>query len=301
MIQGLLAAAPSLFSIAGSLFGKKKSGGDTVAQQTVLDPRQSAAADSISKYIQQYLGQYQPGKEYTGDFTADMTGFENTGLNRLNSFLSAPETGDLFNAASQNVLDTVGGKFADPQTSPFIQAMTNLSKMNLQDAITSSRRSAGSRGAYFTDSAIREEGRITDRTLANLDAIIGDFTNQERGRQLQAIPLAQSLEKYKNIDMPLTKIGATQTFGSLPRLIEQADLEAKYADFNRQQKELGAVPGQAQQFFGTNTPVIPSYTNPVVQENTPFGNIMDILSKLNFGALGGKGDVWSKLGGLIKG
>ncbi len=295
------AAVPAIASMASSLFGKKKSGGDTVAQQTVLDPRQSAAADSISKYIQQYMSQYQPGKAYGGDRVAGMSGFESTGLNRLEDFLAAPETGDLFGAASQNVMDTLGGKFADVNNSPFIKAMTNLSKMNLKDAIDTSRRSAGSRGAYFTDSAIREEGRITDRTLANLDSIIGEFTNQERGRQMQAVPLAQSLEKYKNIDMPLSKVGASQTFGALPRLLEQADMESQYNDFKRQQEELGKVPGQAQQFFGTNTPVVPSYTNPVVQENTPFGTIMNMISKLNFGALSGTGDIWSKLGGLIKG
>ena len=46
---------------------------------------------------------------------------------------------------------------------------------------------------------------------------------------------------------------ATST-GALPRIIEQAGLERKYEEFQRQRGELGKVPGIAQSAFGTNVP-----------------------------------------------
>lgn len=268
----------SLFTdLVGGLFGKKKSGGDTMPAQVLLPEWQQAAGKQLSDYVTQYLKNYQPGKAYSGDFTADLTGAENTGLAQLNQFLSAPNTGELFKSANQNILDTVSGKFSDPAASPFIQAMTNLSKMNLQDSIDASRRSAGSRGTYFTKSAIEGENRLRERANTGLDAVIGDFINQERGRQQTANSQALAFDKYANFDAPLSKVTASQTLGSLPRLLEQADLEAQYADFQRQQNELSGVPSTAQSLFNSSTPYIPSYTTPVVQKNNTLGNIMDII------------------------
>ena len=299
--MAFLAAVPAIATALGALFGKKKSGGETVPAQTLLPGFQMQSGEQLADYVSKYLNQYQPGKEYTGDFTAGLTGTESTGLNRLNQFLAAPDLGELFKTTKQNVLDTVGGKFSDPNQSPFIQSMVNLSKMNLQDSIDQSRRSAGSRGAYFTKSAIQDENRLRERTNTGLDSIVGDFINQERGRALNASNLAMGLEKYENLDVPLAKVASSQEYGSLPRLIEQADLESRYNDFTRKQGELAGVPSAAGSVFGNNTPYQPSYTNPIVQSNNTLGNILSIISKLNVGGASGGGDIWDKIGRVFKG
>lgn len=285
--MGFMSLIPTIAGAASSLFGKKKTGGDTVAAQTLLPGYQQESGRLLGDYISKYLGQYEPGKAYDGKFTAGMTDFENTGLTQLAQFLSAPAVGGLYNATEQNLLDTMGGKYANPAESPFINAMVNLSRYNLQDSIDASRRSAGARGNYFSKAAIQDENKLRERSNAGLDAVIGDFVNQERGRQLSAAPLAMALEKYRNQEVPLSKINASQTYGSLPRVIEQSDLESKYQDFQRKQNELSALPGQAQSLFSTNTPYVPSYTNPVIQKNTTLGNILDIISKANVGGAGG--------------
>ena len=267
-----------LTDILGATLGKKKSGGDTMPEQIMLPGFQQDAGKAISEFIKKYMGQYEPGKDYTGEFVAPMTGSENTGINRLNQFLAAPELSGLFGAAEQNLTDTLGGRFANPNESPFIKSMINLSNMNLQDSIDASRRGAGSRGAYFTRSAQQDENKLRERANLGLDAVVGDFINQERGRQMQASPLAMAFEKYKTLDVPLAKIDAYQTYGSLPRLLQQANLESEYEDFKRKQGELSGVPGTAQNLFSTNTPYVPSYTTPVVQSNNTFGNIMDIIA-----------------------
>ena len=300
--MGFLAALPAIASVASGLFGKKKkSGGDTTSAQTLLPDYQMSVGQDLSEYIQKYLSQYQPGKAYSGSFVAPTSEAEDTGLNRLTQFLASPELSNLFGATEQNLLETVQGKYANPATSPFIQAMTDLSNRNLQGSIDTARRSAGARGSYFTKSAIDSENDLREGAQLGLNTVIGDFANQERGRQLQASPLALALEKYKMQDVPLARVAASQQYGALPRLLEQADLEMQYQDFERKQKELGAVPGQAQALFGNNTPFVPSYTNPVVQENNALGNILSMISKLNLGALSGGGNIWDKIGGVFAG
>lgn len=300
IVAGLLAAAPAIFSLASSLFGKKKSGGETVTADEMLTADQKAVGGGLSSWIQQFLSAYQPGKDYTGAFTAGTTDIEKTGLEQLETLMGAPATGDLFAAGKQQILDTLGGKYADVNASPYIKAMVNLSKQNLGDLINTSRRGAGARGSYFSRGAMQDENTLNERTLNALNAVVGEFMNTERGRQFQAAPIAQSMDQYGNLTAPLAKIQASQSLGGLERTIEQADLEAQYADFKRQQEELSAVPGQAQSFYGQNVPYgLKSVTMPTTQENTSLGNILNMISKLNLSSLGGSGDIWSKVAGLF--
>lgn len=304
----LLAALPGAASLASGFLGKKSSGGDEVAAQIGLPQFQQQTGQQLADYVSKYLSQYQPGKAYGGQFSAGMTGAESTGLDQLNNFLAAPGLGEAFNVANQNVMDTAGGKYADPNTSPFINSMVNLSRMNLQDSIDQSRRSAGSRGTYFTKSAIEGENRLRERANTGLDAVVGDFINQERGRSLTAANTALAFDKYKNMDIPLSKIDASQSYGSLPRMLEQADLERQYGDFFRQQGELSGVPQAANSLFGQNTPYQPAYQTPIVQQNDAFGNILSIISKLNLGGINNPDptkidnrSIWDKLGTVLKG
>ena len=235
------------------LFKSKKT---TTTQEPMLEEYQKLAGSGLGTFIQKYLSQYEPGKESGLDFSSlgTATGAENTGLDQLNKYLASVGTGDLFDASKQQTLDTLGGRYANPNESPFIKSMINLSNMNLQDSIDQSRRSAGSRGTYFTKSAIEGENRLRERANTGLDAVVGDFINQERGRQFAAAPFAQQLDQYANQDVPLSKIHASQTYGSLPRLLQSAQLEAEYNDFSRKQDELSGVPQAAQSLFGTQVP-----------------------------------------------
>lgn len=301
--MGFWAAIPAIASVAGSLFGKKKSGGETVPAQTLLPGYQQQAGEQLGDYIKKFMAQYTPGKEFPEGFDVfgQPTQEESAGMTRLNQFLAQPELNALLSGAEQNVVDTLGGKFLNPAESPFIRSMVNLSKMNLDDLINQSRARAGARGTYFTKEAQAEEGRLAERTQNFLDKTVGEFIESERGRQLQSVPLALAIDQYRNLDVPLKKIEASQTFGSLPRLLQQAQLEAEYQDFQRKQGELGKVVGTAQDLFGTNTPYIPSYTTPIVQGNNTLGNILGMISKLNLNAMSGTGSIWDKIGSVFGG
>ena len=93
--------------------------------------------------------------------------------------------------------------------------------------------------------------------------MIEDFINQERGRQQAAVPQAQALEQYGNLTAPLQRIAASQSFGALPRVLEQSDLERKYQDFVRQRSELQGVPQTGLGVLSKSVPYgINSFTPP---------------------------------------
>lgn len=232
-------------------FGSKK---NTLSQEVMMPQWQEQTGKALSDYLLKYLPQYQPGENYTGKLSADMTGFEQSGLGLLDKYLNSGNTGELFGAGKQQVMDTLGGKFADPNSSPYIKSMINLANMNLGDQINTARAKRGARGTYYTTDAIREEGDLAERTQNYLNTIVGDFVNRERQNMLGAANTAAQMDEYENVTAPLTKVQASQSLGSLQRLLEQADLERQYQDFTRKRGELTALPGQAQSLYSTSVP-----------------------------------------------
>ena len=268
-------------------FGGKKSsgGGGTVTPQPMMPSWQMGVGQDLAEWTSKYLKNYAPGEAYKGNMTVTAPSmFEQMGLGILGNTLSKPATGDLYNSAKGNIMDTLSGKFADPATSPFIQAATQLSKQNLQDQITTERGQRGARGTYFTKAGINAEGQLGERTQNNLNAIIGDYINQERGRQQQAVPMAQGLEQYA-MDAPLKQVGASQTMGSLPRMLEQSQLDRMYQDYTRQRSELAGIPQVGSSVFNKAIPYgISSFNAPqqsgggFMDQMAPFlGTAMQIL------------------------
>lgn len=268
----------------GSFLGGK--GGE---QQQPLIPRYiSQTGQNVADWVGQYINQYQPGKEYGGQFTAPMTGFESNSLDLLKQYMSAPNTGELFGLSKSHLMDTLSGKYADPETSPYIQAMTNLAAANLEKQTDLARRGQGARGTFYTKSGIQEERRLREDTQNYLNALIGQFIQGERGNMLRAVPQAAKMDEYESALAPLKKIGAGQTLGSLERIIQQADLERKYNDFKRQQSELSGVPGVGTSLFGTGTNVpygIQNWQAPGADWGGMIGSIAPLLmSSLKMGA-----------------
>lgn len=259
------------------LVDKLSKGGPTIE---VLPPWQMELGKNLGGWANQFLPKYNPGEAYGGQMTAGMTPFETSGLDQLGSFLTNPGTGELFGQAQGQISDTLGGKYLDPNTNPWIKSMINLSNMNLNDSIDASRRGAGARGSYFSRSAIQDEGKIRSSAQTNLDAIIGNALNTERGRQFSAAPLAQSFDQYENQTVPLTKIGASQSYGSLQRTIDQADLERQYSDFQRQRNEQGAVPGIAQGIYNGGQAPAPATLQQPNQFSQTLQSLMGIMAKL---------------------
>ena len=237
-------------------------GGGSVNTQTFMPEWQEGLGQDLSSWVSKFIGMYNPGQPYGGAYpTTQPTDLEKMGLGELGGLLGRPATGDLFSAAKGNVMDTLSGKFADPATSPFIQAMTKLSGQNLQDSINTARGQRGARGTFFTKAGIQEESRLGERSQNFLNTIIGEFMNNERGRQQTAVGQARDLEGFET-DTGIKRVAASQTLGNLSRMLEMGDYERKYNDWLNQRKELSAVPGVGQGVFNQRVPMSVSTTQP---------------------------------------
>lgn len=279
MDLGTLASIASAAASIGSKFlGKSKKGG-TLNLEEMLPSWMKESAQGLSKWAKQYMNLFIPGTAYGDQFTAGMSPYETQGLGLLSKLLNLPATGELFGAGKQQLLDTLGGRYADIKSSPWIRSMINLSKQNLGDLITQARGRRGARGTYYTSDALSEESDLGERTQNYLDTIIGQFIESERGRQFGAVEPALAYEQYGGMTAPLSRISASQTFGALPRLIEQARLEAKYKDFLRIRQEQTMPLGVAQSLATTN-PFPAMLQQPNTEQSNPLGNILGMITDL---------------------
>jgi len=293
--MSLWSAIPAVANIASSLLGGT-GGGETVSLESSMPDWQSATGKQLSEWIQKYMNNYVPGQAYTGKLSAGMTGQETAGLDILNNYLSGNNVGDLFKAGKSQIADTLAGKYMDPNTSPYIKAMTQLSNQDLADAINKSRIGAGARGNYYSSAAIGEEKDLTNRNLQNLNSIIGNYIQNERQNMLGAATTAQSMDQYENITAPLSKVSASQSLGSLSRVLEQEDLERQYSAWKNQRTEMAQPISAAQSLYGTNAQYgVNNWTMPQTQTNTTASNLMKLLSSLNWKGISGTSGAGNQL------
>jgi hypothetical protein len=293
--MSLWSAIPAVANIASSLLGGT-SGGETVSLESSMPDWQSATGKQLSEWIQKYMNNYVPGEAYTGKLSAGMTGQEATGLDILNNYLSSSNVGSLFNAGKTQIADTLAGKYMDPNTSPYIKAMKQMSNQDLADAINTSRIGSGARGNYYSTAAIGEEKDLTSRNLNNLNTIIGNYIQNERQNMLGAATTAQSMDQYENVTAPLSKVSASQSLGSLSRVLEQEDLERQYSAWKNQRTEAAQPISAAQSLYGTNSQYgINNWTMPQTQTSTTSSDLMKLLSGLNWNGVSGTSGIGNQL------
>lgn len=222
------------------IFSQKK------IQPEMLDtrtPERKQYDQFLANYVSTYGPQYQPGKAYSGNFTAPASRFERRGLDEfLTQYLDQPLVTPNLRQSQQYYQDTLGGGF-DPGSSEYYQALRGELDYNSRGAIDAFNAELGSRGKFFSSEALEKTGDITAQTSIAKDKILQELAREERGYKERAAANAPGLEKFIS-GIPLERAGAATTVGALPRILEQADLESLYKDFLRRQGELGDVVGK---------------------------------------------------------
>jgi len=223
--------------------------GKTVEMTPDKEGFQMKAGQDLANWFSKNLSQYTPGKDYTGNFTASMTQPEKMSQDFLLQYLNSEGTGDLFGLAKDEVSKTLTGGY-DPYTSEYYKPFKEAALNEQADAIDRLRRSQGARGSYFHEGVMRDEADVTNTTTNYLDQLLATISQNERANRMNVIPTALQMDQYET-NIPLAKTQAAQAYGSLPRLIEQSDLESQYQNFVRQQNEKATIPGVGQGVFST--------------------------------------------------
>lgn len=270
--------------VLGGLFGggddEGGGGGQMLEFLDLRNPDQKRVQAALADWITKYMGDFKPGEAYTGKMTAPMSGFETQGLQSLQRFMDQPDFTNLLSNAGNEVNKTLTGKY-DPYTSDFYKAARDAAMIERGDARNRMNAELGSRGKYFSSEALREGKDMDTRTTNFLQQTLASLAENERQNRLKVLPYAESINK-EMVDAPLKKVAASQTYGALPRTIEQADYERLYQDFLRKRQEQ-ALPISAAAGFNTQSQMRTYANNTVPAEQfDPWGFLGDQAQNIDW-------------------
>ena len=106
-----------------------------------------------------------------------------------------------------------GKSFRDPRTSPYYQGIREEAVANTERGASALRHRQNMGGMFRSSPGVRQEG---------------EYRSAENAKLLQALGSLYEAESAR--DNPYTRLNAAMTYGSLPRQIEQATLNAEYND-----------------------------------------------------------------------
>lgn len=243
-------AASTAYSIYSSNKKSKENKAAAASGPSIemLDTRnddQKAIDGAMSSWITQYLPNFKPGESYTGNLSAPMSGFEGQGMNFLQQFLtskSGENPNPLLGLAGDELTKTFTGQY-DPSTSPFYKATRDAAAVEQQTGQNKLNAQLGSRGKYFSSEALNQNQQLQTNTTNFLNQTLTGMAEKERQRRLDAVPMAESLDKSQTA-ASLAPVAAATTFGALPRQLEQEDYERQYQAWLNQRTEM-AMPVSA--------------------------------------------------------
>jgi hypothetical protein len=166
---------------------------------------------------------------YGGDLSAALTDMQKKSLATIGAY----QPGELYKAGSQNILDTLSGKY-NPIDSPYYAAMRAKLLSTGEDAVTSARQNANLYGGLSSTGMANVETKARASTANDINAILGTLFESERNRQTGILPTAMQYEQY-----PLTVAGQQLQAGTQEQGINQAALDRNYQEFIRQLTALG--------------------------------------------------------------
>lgn len=180
------------------------------------------------------------GQAYTGKLVADVSPIEQQGLDTLSQWLKSPKTSDssLWKSAEGELSKTLSGNTYDPVAGTYYQGLRAAVMRELQNATNSLASKISARDAYFGGGRVASQGLLEEGAQNQLTQTLGQLSLQERQNRLAAVPQAQAMATAAGNE-DLTRVAAAEQYGSLPRTIEQAKLDADYQEQLRQWAALG--------------------------------------------------------------
>ena len=226
-------------SSSGSTSGLNVASAQATNQQLMQPGYIQSLASQLSGYLSNNLSNYNPSQLYTGQYVAPTTSQQNTGLDILSNYLSQG-TGALTQQAQQQASATLSGQYADPNTSPYIQAMIAENQQGLQKNTDALNASRGASGNYFNTQTTAQQNQLSQNALQDLNATVGSFEQNERQNQVGMVTTAANLDQMTQ-NQQLQQVAASQQYGGLQQQMQQANLEAQYQDWTRTQNQQAAL------------------------------------------------------------
>ena len=248
------------FSLSSGLAGKTGAFDepDKLKRFSTLTPDQQAISSRLSGYFGSRIGQGMP--MYGGQRVAGMSPSEQQGMGQLRGYLSGMGTYMPQRQAAYG--RALGGQMLPPidmgaSREWFEQQVVPQYQQRFQQFAAPALEQAKSMGARAGSSAM-------DQALAAQAGKMGMYLGDVGYQHMQAEEQAMRERQLLNAQMQqgamgmgepmrgeqLSMVQASQQYGALPRLLQQAQLDASFQDWLRARPEYAPVIQQALAFLG---------------------------------------------------
>lgn len=218
--------------------------------ETTYDPF-SKMRNSLSEYLGGQIGKSAP--QYKGEMVAKKTPQESSSLDWLQKYADQGQSEGM-GLANEEVKKTMSGYY-DPSSSPYYQAVKAESARNLEDALGGIESDAAGGGRYWTGARLGQQREARTDVANSLNTMLGGMAEKERMNRLNTVPIAAQLGQYAE-NQPLAKTEALQQYGSLDRVLNQAQDEAVYNEWLRSTQDYPLQIAQLSSAFGLQQPIM---------------------------------------------
>ena len=215
-------------------FSPKKE--EAPAPRLLETPQQTAARTNLGNYAEMAGGSALTDRgplyrAYQGEYTAPMSDTETYGQSLLADY-SRSGSPPILEGVGRTLETTLRGDY-NPIDSPYYKAMRDEIDANQTRELGALGRSQQQRGVFRGTGGVREEALAREGFQRSKNSLLGSLYESERNRTLSAVNPAMSLAGMQE-QAPLSRLGAIQEHGALPRNLEQNTLSMEYQDFLRQ-------------------------------------------------------------------
>jgi hypothetical protein len=236
---------------------------------------QTAGREFISGMLRR---PYQP---YAGRRVAELTPLELRGQQILGEYADR-DVAPLREVAQTELYRTLAGEY-DPTVSPYYRATRRGIGRGLGRQKAAIRRRAQLGGGLYGTPTETAEALADVEATTRLGQILSGMAETERARRLATVPTA--LREAEAVEeAPLRTVQAIQRYGATPRDIEQAELQAAYEGYLREQQYPFMLSQLAQFLAGQEPTYMPEYQ----YGPSPFAEIAPLIGELG-GAYIGRG------------
>jgi hypothetical protein len=255
------------------LLGPNKSWSVTTGGNTPTAPKY----EQVNPTLQETEGQKKAREYLSNSLTTGATPYDTSNRvadlpyeqqirGQLESY-AGREAPALYGQAENVLSNTLTGGY-DPNTSQYYQGMRESAQLNNQDALNQYGRQQYLTGNLRSTPTDVGQARLIAEQNANMNTLLGQLANQERGYQVQGINQAMQLGQLQD-RMGADTLGAYAQISPLLQQTEQAQKDAEYQEFLRQQNY-----GIDISKFLMQTPV--KYTTPHYRQVDTNGNIIGV-------------------------
>jgi hypothetical protein len=277
---GLGIATGGQSEVARAAMGLLSGGNGGGAGLEVLEtPEQKAAREMLMQFASTgKFGNFTAGEAVPlgyGDFNA--TGYEQQGLTELQDLLrnGIPEQYRVSDEAIRGLMDTSEAGL-DKQFQPY----KALAERSIREGNAAVKRGAGFAGNLYSTDTIRNLGDVQARGNETMSAELARLSEGALNRKLSATGLAMQSAQAKEA-AALSRVAASQEYGSLTRRLNDASIQARDAELLRRREELKLPITAATSVAGT-----PANFGVKSVETSPYQELLQMVGQIGGQYLG---------------